>query len=216
MLKIPRKKAYTLFEMIIMVMIIWILIWIGIDRFSSINADRYYTESCVNEFYGPLSQWVSYASTSKILSWEIAPTAYFIQKEGVNSGFSLQYQINNGRPISYQTGLIEHIPYCWKGKVSRVQVNFSFDSIRMLPAFYPQGGVNGFEIFTGTDKTLATGAIQIKFCPPKPNTPCSEFWEILFDARTAMVKKRFCKLYFPKDASNPLRETQCRERSSGQ
>lgn len=59
--------------------------------------------------------------------------------------------------------------------MSRVQVNFSFDSIRMLPAFYPQGGVNGFEIFTGTDKTLATGAIQIKFCPPKPNTPCSEF-----------------------------------------
>ncbi len=45
----------------------------------------------------------------------------------------------------------------------------------MLPAFYPQGGVNGFEIFTGTDKTLATGVIQIKFCPPKPNTPCSEF-----------------------------------------
>lgn len=216
MLKIYTQKAYTLFEMIIMIIIIWILIWIGIDRFSSINADRYYSESCVNEFYGPLSEWVNYASMSKILSWEIAPTAYFIKKESINSGYSLWYQIHNESPISHWTNLLEHIPYCWKGKISRVEVNFSFDKIRMLPAFYSQGGWNGFQIFTGADQALATGFIQIKFCPQKPNTPCSDFWEILFDARTAMIKKRFCKLYFPKNESHPLQETQCRERSTGQ
>jgi hypothetical protein len=35
---------------------------------STLQADRSYSESCINVFYADLSDWVYYATTSRVLS----------------------------------------------------------------------------------------------------------------------------------------------------
>ena len=203
----------------IVVVIIWILIWIGTLRLSSLDADKYYSESCVNTLYAPISEWVYWASTSKILSWDVISDYYHIKKLDQNSGFLLQYQDENSQLITYKTGILSEIPYCQKGEKYRVSVHFDFDEIRMLPGLMSRGHQNGFEILQKDGTPLATGAISFGFCSPSSlllSTDCREFWEIVFDARTAMVRKRFCKLYFPKDKNDSSKKNKCRERSSGQ
>lgn len=67
-MKTSFLKAFTLVEMIIVIMVLAILASLGIARLSTIGADKFGAESCLNTLYGPLSEWVYYASSSKILS----------------------------------------------------------------------------------------------------------------------------------------------------
>ena len=53
----------------------------GIHGLTTLDANKYYSESCVNLLYGPLNEWVYYAATSKQLSGELSPDNYLIQKE---------------------------------------------------------------------------------------------------------------------------------------
>gem|GEM_PF-1082425 len=48
---------------------------------TTLDANKYYSESCVNLLYGPLNEWVYYAAMSKQLSGDITPDMYLIQKE---------------------------------------------------------------------------------------------------------------------------------------
>lgn len=191
-------------------LVLWLLLWMGIHSLTTLDADKYYSESCVNTLYAPLSEWVYYAATSKQLSGGIMPDAYLIQKEGWNSGFILKYE-KDGEVETYQTGLLSEIAYCGKGEKYKVWLSMDFDEIKMLPSLRSYGDHNGFEILNTGGISLATGALHLKFCSPSSEIMCRDFWEIIFDARTAMIRKRFCKLYYPKDESNPGKEKSCRE-----
>lgn len=209
-----RKTAYTLIELIIVILVLGIFIGIGTNRLSTLSTDKYYSESCVNTLYGPLSEWVYYAATSKLLSGDIMPDKYFIEKVGTNSGFVLKYE-KNGREFIYQTGILLDIIHCQKKEKYKVFFSTDFDKIRMLPSLRSYGDQNGFEILKNDGSSLVTGAMHLKFCSPASETMCCDFWEIVFDARTAMIKKRFCKLYYPKDEAHPGKEKLCKERTTG-
>lgn len=56
------------------------------------DADKYYSESCVNTLYGPLSERVYHAATSKMLSGDLVPEEYLIRKADQQSGFLLLYE----------------------------------------------------------------------------------------------------------------------------
>lgn len=214
MLKDLKLKGFTLVEMIIVVVILGVLIGVGINYLSTINADKYNSENCVNRIHGPLSQWVYYAATSKMLSWDIAPLSYLIQKEQ-NSGYTLRYTDESGEQI-YQTGLLSEIDTCQKGEKYKVRFSSDFDKILMMPSLSPRGNQNGFEIQDFDGNLAATGTIRLKFCSPTSDSICYDFWEIVFDVRTAMIKKRFCKLYYPQDNNDPQKHKRCRQRSTGE
>ncbi|PZM86455.1 MAG: hypothetical protein DLD55_05660 [candidate division SR1 bacterium] len=148
-----------------------------------------------------------------MLSGEITPDFYIIQKEGPSSGYVLTYKIGDTEE-EYQKKLTSAIAYCQKGGNYRVKVDFNFDRVVLRPSLYAYGDQRGFEILSGAT-SLATGVIAFDFCSPSTSTECTDFGEILFDARTAQMRKRFCKLYYAKDASYPEREKTCRERSTG-
>lgn len=209
-----KGKAFTLIEMLLVVIILWILMSIWVNRLALFDSDKYYSESCVNTLYGPLSEWIYYAATSKSLSWDIMPDKYVIQTINQTSWFVLNYE-KNGINI-YYTGLLSNLNYCQKGDRYKVFFSADFDRIIMLPLLRSYGNQNGFEILKKDGgSSLATGAMYLKFCSPASETMCRDFWEIVFDARTAMIKKRFCKIYYPKDESNSGKEKQCKERTTG-
>ena len=209
-----KCRAYTLIEMIIVVIALWILLWMGIHGLTTLDANKYYSESCVNLLYGPLNEWVYYAATSKQLSGELSPDMYLIQKEAWNSGFTLRYQ-KNWKEEVYYTGFLSEISYCAKWDKYQVSFSMDFDQIKMSPSLHSYGDENGFEILKKDGTSLTTGALHLKFCSPSSENLCRDFWEIIFDARTAMIKKRFCKLYYPKDASDPGKEKKCKEWTTG-
>ena len=212
-----KCRAYTLIEMIIVVIALWILLWMGIHGLTTLDANKYYSESCVNLLYGPLNEWVYYAATSKQLSGELLPDSYLIQKEAWNSGFTLRYE-KDWKEEVYYTGFLSDLSYCAKWEKYQVSFSMYFDQIKMYPSLHSYGDENGFEILKkdGTSLTsLTTGALHLKFCSPSSENLCRDFWEIIFDARTAMIKKRFCKLYYPKDASDPGKEKKCKEWTTG-
>lgn len=209
-----KCRAYSLIEMIIVVIALWILLWVGIHGLTTLDANKYYSESCVNLLYGPLNEWVYYAATSKQLSGELSPDSYLIQKEAWNSGFTLRYEKDWKQEV-YYTGLLSDLSYCAKWEKYQVSFSMDFDQIKMFPSLHSYGDENGFEILKKDGTSLTTGALHLKFCSPSSENLCRDFWEIIFDARTAMIKKRFCKLYYPKDASDPGKEKKCKEWTTG-
>lgn len=209
-----KCRAYTLIEMIIVVIALWILLWMGIHGLTTLDANKYYSESCVNLLYGPLNEWVYYAATSKQLSGELSPDSYLIQKEAWNSGFTLRYE-KAWKEEVYYTGFLSDLSYCSKWEKYQVSFSMDFDQIKMFPSLHSYGDENGFEILKKDGTSLTTGALRLKFCSPSSENLCRDFWEIIFDARTAMIKKRFCKLYYPKDASDPGKEKKCKEWTTG-
>ena len=209
-----KCRAYSLIEMIIVVIALWILLWVGIHGLTTLDANKYYSESCVNLLYGPLNEWGYYAATSKQLSGELSPDSYLIQKEAWNSGFTLRYEKDWKQEV-YYTGLLSDLSYCAKWEKYQVSFSMDFDQIKMFPSLHSYGDENGFEILKKDGTSLTTGALHLKFCSPSSENLCRDFWEIIFDARTAMIKKRFCKLYYPKDASDPGKEKKCKEWTTG-
>ena len=193
---------------------LWILLWVGIHGLTTLDANKYYSESCVNLLYGPLNEWVYYAATSKQLSGELLPDSYLIQKEAWNSGFTLRYE-KDWKEEVYYTGFLSDLSYCAKWEKYQVSFSMDFDQIKMYPSLHSYGDENGFEILKKDGTSLTTGALHLKFCSPSSENLCRDFWEIIFDARTAMIKKRFCKLYYPKDASDPGKEKKCKEWTTG-
>lgn len=211
-MKISFLKAFTVVEMILVVVIISLLLSMGVMKLSWMGADRFNAESCVNAFYAPLSEWIYYASSSRMLSWDITPDQYRIEIDGV-SGYSLGYFIGD-QEWKYSEHPLSGAVLCQKGERYQVTMSADFDMIQMFPSLHSYGYEQGFSILRN-NSSQATGAILLKFCSPRSEVLCLDFGIVHFDARTAQVKKSFCKLYYPKDASYPEKEKKCKERSTG-
>ena len=72
----------------------------------------------------------------------------------------------------------------------------------MLPGLVPDGDKSGFKIcqtanqWSNCYNQLSTWAITMEFCPKSGvASACVEYWQIFFDARIWLVKKRLCKKY---------------------
>ncbi len=104
----------------------------------------------------------------------------------------------------------------------------NFKKIRMLPSLIPEWDKSWFKIYSDkedwtrckiqekdnvTNKTnylCVTWAITMNFCPITDiESFCVEFWQIFFDARTWMVKKRLCKVFDKEHGGK-----KCKERST--
>lgn len=98
----------------------------------------------------------------------------------------------------------------------------------MLPWLIPDWDKSGFKVLVDKNtnfskrtsgwgcsfsewnyKLCPTWAINIKFCPKSDDeSACVEYWQVAFDARTWMVKKKLCKKYKKNEPSK------CEERTT--
>lgn len=227
-----RANWFTLIELILVIIIIWILMTIWMSQLSSVNSDRYYAEGCVNSLYSPISEWVYWASASRILTWEAAagskaPEWYIIN---VNQGswwyefFYLNERDLNVENDSDQECYLTECQYTWLGQTFMNQINncnitkqhwlkmvSNFSKVKMrrsLQSYW--NDKNWFNIYSW-DSLLATWEIKLQYCVLSwgvADTKCEDFWRYLFDARTSLVRKQFCKVYTGEDL------TECDDRHS--
>lgn len=224
-----KRQGYTLLEMLIVVIIIGILATLGFYYLSDFDTNKYYAESCTNTIYGELSDYFYQASTSKLLAvenaWEvqmISPQQYSIQldKQGnLMQTISFKYdQVNE--PLSTIT--LATAKNCKKGKKYEVIGESNITKIQMLPNFKAQGNRSWIEMYNETKnetKKEFQATMIFKLCTPVldpiRSDQCYDFTKILFDSRTGVIKKAFCKFYDTQDDENPNKKYRCKERSAG-
>ena len=182
---------------------------------STLEADRAYSESCINSFYSDLSDWVYYASTSRVLSGGKAedcldilfiPDGYSIKM--INSWFELKYT-SWTVTTTYLKKTLNDYTYCMQKTRFSTEVVPSFSEINMLPSLISKGNQNWFEIKSWST-LLATWVINMYLnWRDKAWNPTSrqEFWQVFFDARTWMIKKKLCRKYNDDN-------TTCKERNT--
>ena len=197
------KKWFTLIEMLLVLGVIVIMAVIWMRYMSTLQADRAYSESCINVFYADLSDWVYYATTSRVLSWNVIPKKYTLKM--VNSWFELRYDMSWANNVEYLKRQLNDYAYCSQKTRFETDIKFDFDSIEMLPSLMPEWSTNWFIIYKWgknckevTSGKCATWAISMNIIWKSKTwviTSKHEFGQILFDARTWMIKKRLCTKY---------------------
>ncbi|MBB1579267.1 MAG: type II secretion system protein [candidate division SR1 bacterium] len=209
-----NKKGFTVLEMIIVVVVLGILMAAGIYRLGNLDTNRFRAEVCVNEIYGSVSSFVYYASTSKMIDGNI-PVYYQLSTSGENDGVvDLKYAIANRGEFSFTGGhiLLSEKESCKSGTAFKVKSTSSFTTFKMHPRFKPVGNRNGIEMTNDQGAVIFKGSIDFQFCSPTNDPKCYEFARILFDARTGIVKKAFCKFY--KISNDQEEDRKCKEWSA--
>jgi hypothetical protein len=187
---------------------------------STLDADRAYSESCTNAVYSDLAEWVYYASTSRVLANDVTPDYYILEMDW--TGYNFKYgtwNIRSGTWTLYLSRHVEDFYYCRQSRNYHNLLVADFTSIKMLPSLIPDWDTSWFKIVSNTNKGQCTSedgkrlcptwAINIKFCPKSNDeSVCVEYWQVFFDARTWMVKKRLCKKYKSDDTKK------CEERTT--
>ncbi len=206
--------SYTLVELIVVVAVIWILFTIGISNLSKNSEDRYYAEVCVNTIHWGISNYLYAASTRKILTGTSAPNLYHITKSQQGSGqINLWYTMDNGTTGLFKTyDLNDENLKCRKG----IKYLVTFDTgdlvVDIVAGALSEWQQGGMSIQSSGNNLISTGAMIMKYCSPawREWNECQDFARILFDKRTGLIIKSFCKQYTG-DAN-----TKCFERSTGE
>lgn len=226
-----KKKGFTLIELILVMSILVILAWMWTRWLSTLEAERAYSESCTNSVYSDLADWVYYAMTSRVLSNDVSPDFYILEMDG--TWYNLRYWTwdSSAYSISWTLYLSRHVEdfmYCRQSRTYHNVMSADFTKIRMLPSLVPDWDKSWFKIYSDKQESprcvvrerdnvankdrflCSTGAITMNFCPiTDVEDACVEFWQIFFDARTWMVKKRLCKVFDNKNGGR-----KCKERST--
>ena len=210
-----NKKGFTVLEMIIVVVVLGILMAAGIYRLWNLDTNRFRAEVCVNEIYGSVSSFVYYASTSKMIDGNI-PVYYQLSTSGENDWVvDLKYAIANRWEFSFTGGhiVLSEKESCksWTAFKVKLKSTSSFTTFKMHPRFKPVGNRNGIEM-NNQRNVIFTWSIDFQFCSPANDRTCYDFARILFDARTGIIKKAFCKFY--KISNDQQEDRQCKEWSA--
>ena len=214
-----KKKGFTLVELVIVMAILAIMSWMWTRFLSSLDADRVYSEGCTNALFSDISSMIYYASTSRVLSWDLAPDYYIFEIEWTWYSFKFwTWNIRNSDNVEwilYQSRRVDDFFYCKQSDKYFNKLQADFVRIKMLPALVPDWDETWFKICTKKKNSndleckKPTWFINILFCPKSDDeSACVEFWQVSFDARTWLVKKKLCKWYEKKNASK------CNERST--
>ena len=224
-----KKKGFTLVELILVMSILALMSWMWARYLSTLDADRAYTEGCTNAVFSDLADWVYYASTSRVLSWDVIPTYYILEIDGTWYNFKYwTWDIRNGTWIQYLSRHVEDFYYCKQSRNYHNVIKTDFSQIKMLPWLVPDWDQSWFKIIfnnwswicpVGNDgnkkcadcstpvteksvKYCSAWSLIIKFCPKSDvESACVEYGQIYFDARTWLVKKRLCKKYKKNDST---------------
>ena len=208
-----NKKGFSLLEMIIVVIVLGILMAAGIYRLWNLDTNKFRAEVCINEIYGSISSFAYYASTSKMINGNI-PIAYTIYTNTLNDWeISLKYTIPGTPDILFTWGDIKlsEKASCKSWTAFKVRSTSNFTTFKMHPRFKPVGNRNGIEM-DNQGTVIFKWSIDFQFCSPANDPKCYDFARILFDARTGIIKKAFCKFY--KISDDQQEDRQCKEWSA--
>lgn len=195
-----KKSWYTLIELLLVVIIIWVL-WIAFrDNFKPKNKDIMYGEACVNNIYSDISSFINNALTSKnILSGlnKISPIQYIIDINPNGNTISLKYKESESAfAVSYkQLNLTGNMPpnyYCDTNAYTMI-LSWNNTIVEINKWFKENSSLKNFNI---NNSNSLYEKIFLKLCPHNNNIvqydKCKEVWLYEVDVSIQNIKRSTC------------------------
>ena len=195
-----KKLWYTMIEMLLVVILVWILWTMFRNSFKPKNKDILYWEACVNSIYADISWFINNALTSKnILSWNerISPEQYYISINPNDNTIKLEYEKANSGTIYIhkQLNLTGDMPsnyYCQNNSYTMILSgnNTTVEINKWLKEN------SEFKSFVINNRNSFYEKIFLKLCPNKSwsidYNECKEIWIYEIDISTQNIKKSTC------------------------
>ncbi len=195
-----KKTWYTMIEMLLVVILVWILWAMFRDSFQPKNKDILYWEACVNNIYADLSSFMNNALTSKnILSWweRISPEQYFININPNNNTIILEYKRPNDNTLyKYKSlDLTWNMPPDYYCQNSMYNMILSWNATNITITKWLKEN-SEFKSFNINNRNSFYEKIFLKLCPYKNNSiqynKCKEIWIYEVDVGTQNIKRSTC------------------------
>jgi len=193
------KKWFTIFEMLLVVVIMWILMAAFKDFFLSKDKNKIYFDTCVARTYWQLNTFLWDAMTQKTVysgDTYISPELYQIKFDETNQKLNFIYDFTWGVSWTAKTTLFSWVNSrdlenkCWEGGYF-TKIKSTLD-IKIKPGL--QQTAKAWEdtaaFLIDDDLSTITGEAMFLFCE-WPNN-CMERTKIIFDRRTFNIDKKTC------------------------
>lgn len=194
------KKGYTLVELIIVMAIIWVLLLAFKNIFQVKNKDALYGESCVNNLYGDVNNYLYSAITSKAISSgseKIYPSTYYIEFDTTDTGnaINLAYATGAGMVSSRYLSLTGTVPSNYNCNTNAYYIALSGPSL--LQVTINKGLTEDVNLrsmsLSGAGIGANTFTSDVKFLLKYPgSTWYRELGRFEIDIRTQSIKSKMC------------------------
>ena len=194
------SKAFTLLELLIVVLIIGIIVWSIWKIFSYKDVDRMNFDTCYVSVYGKLDKffqealsqrWTYTGNTYKV------PDFYNIVFDTVNQKIDLNYSGLNTTSILFYWSGIDDINKCYtptyhtfiSWNITKVQIK------AWLQVDVSTTEHSSMELYSWNNLLPAykTWVIYFYYCDHLSNINCLQKYKIIVDPRSYMFKSYFCK-----------------------
>lgn len=186
-------KWFTLIEMLLVIVVLWVLISMSRYLFVASDNNKYYAETCANNIYSTLKNHQYKALVGKKLntwSWTLTPQSYNMQIDAENNTIALQY--NTWSSIAtYNTINLNDAHSSRLCKNQSYQVILSGDDFSTLNIAFAKNLSSPWITMQKDQDTAYTGTITIIQQETNINTS-KEVAQIRIDTRNQNITRHIC------------------------
>jgi len=193
------KKGYTLVELVIVMVIIWVLMLAFRNVFQVKNKDSLYGEACINNLYGDVSNYLYSAITSKAITSgtdKIYPTIYYIDFDTAETGNAIRLAYSTGGAIITESylSLTGTVPSNYNCKTNSYYMMLSgqFLQVKINKGLTEDVNLRSMSL-SGGGIMPSTFTSDVKFLLKYPgSTWYKELGRFEVDIRTQSIKSKMC------------------------
>ncbi len=191
------KKWFTMIEILVVIVILWVLMGTLKNVFKPSNKDTLYGQICINRIYWDINNYLNAWVTSKWIyvdNQALYPKDYTIRFLPEMNSISLEYTLDNN-----STGIRKTLELTWnslpgnyscKDNSYLLKIQGQTTQVTLKRWLQSETNLPTFQIIREWN-LLFTGTVAIHLCLPD-QTICRQFSEYAIDARTKHIKNRIC------------------------
>lgn len=207
-----NKKSFTLLEIILVILILWILFSAYQNFFSA--DDRYFIQSqtCYNNVYGNIKNFIDDAASGKwYITWwnqTYFPTWYNIivntASDATSGEVSIKLSYNYNWTIYDYKKIYLNAKYNGSNPCEstnykiKIWDHTNISSISMMKMLQWNLNEQPFLIKDNSNNSILTWKLSFTYCNEKNG--CKDLWVMIFDKRTWIVSFNKCLYRNPRDA----------------
>lgn len=197
------KKWFTIFEMLLVVVIMWILMAAFKDFFLNKDKNKIYFDTCVARTYGQISTFLWDAMTQKMVytgTDNKSPKRYIMDFDDTNQKIDFSYDFSGWVSRIGDSMLFSGIknrdienkcwemPYYTKMESDNMKIKIAPGLKQWLQAW----GEWSFMVTNNTDGSTITWEVLFSFCEWPLATDCMPKTKLVFDKRSFNITKKVC------------------------
>ncbi len=193
------KKAFTLMELLIVVIIIGIIIAAIWRMFSYKQINRANFDTCYVKIYGKLDKFFQEALSQKgVLTGGkyIAPNYYNVIFDKSNQQIILDYSWVVKKPIKLVGNWVDEINKCYT-RTYHTFLSWDISKVKIKAGLQVDNSTTSespMELYSWTDKLSSshTGVVYFYYCDHPSNNNCLQKYKLIIDPRSYLFKSYFC------------------------